>query len=61
VPEEQLPMEDLDAKGDLSYQKYPIKILLTSKRVTQTRRLRCARYNGVTIPRKKLLGKEKKS
>jgi hypothetical protein len=34
VPEEQLPMEDLDAKKDLSYQEYPIKILETSERVT---------------------------
>jgi hypothetical protein len=34
VPEEQVPKEDLDAKEDLSYQEYPIKILETSKRVT---------------------------
>jgi hypothetical protein len=34
VPEEQVPMEDLDAKGDLSYQEYPVKILETSERVT---------------------------
>jgi hypothetical protein len=34
VPEEQLPMEDLDGKEDLSYQGYPIKILKTSERVT---------------------------
>jgi hypothetical protein len=26
VPEEQLPMEDLDANEDLSCQEYPIKI-----------------------------------
>jgi hypothetical protein len=24
VPKEQLPMEDMDAKDDLSYQEYPI-------------------------------------
>jgi hypothetical protein len=30
-----LPMEDLNAKEDLSYQEYPIKILETSKRVTR--------------------------
>jgi hypothetical protein len=24
VPEEQIPMEDLDAKEDLSYQEYPV-------------------------------------
>jgi hypothetical protein len=34
VPEEQLPMEDMDAKEDLSYQEYPVKILETSERVT---------------------------
>jgi hypothetical protein len=34
VPEEQLSMEDLDAKQDLSYQKYHVKILETSERVT---------------------------
>jgi hypothetical protein len=34
VPEEQLPMEDLDAKEDLSYQEYPVKILETLERVT---------------------------
>jgi hypothetical protein len=61
VPKEQLPMEDLDAKEDLSYQEYPIKILETSERVTRKRRSRCARCNGAIIPRKKLLGKGKKS
>jgi hypothetical protein len=34
VPEKQIPMEDLDAKEDLSYQEYPVKILETSERVT---------------------------
>jgi hypothetical protein len=40
VPEEQLPMEDLDAKEDLSYQQYPIKILKTSERVTRNKQIR---------------------
>jgi hypothetical protein len=40
VPEEQKPMEDLDAKEDLSYQEYPTKILVTSKRVTQNKRIK---------------------
>jgi hypothetical protein len=40
VPEEQLPMEDLDAKDDLSYQEYPIKILKTSKRVTRNKKIK---------------------
>jgi hypothetical protein len=34
VLEEQIPMEDLDAKEYLSYQEYPVKILETSERVT---------------------------
>jgi hypothetical protein len=34
VAEEQVPMEDLDASEDLSYQEYPVKILETSERVT---------------------------
>jgi hypothetical protein len=40
MPEEQLPMEDLDAKEDLSYQEYPVKILETSERVTQNKKIR---------------------
>jgi hypothetical protein len=40
VPEEQIPMEDLDAKEDLSYQEYPIKILETSERVTRNKRIK---------------------
>jgi hypothetical protein len=35
-----LPMEDLDAKEDLSYQEYPVKILETSKRVTQNKSIK---------------------
>jgi hypothetical protein len=33
-------MEDLDAKEDLSYQEYHIKILETSERVTQNKKIR---------------------
>jgi hypothetical protein len=40
VPEEQLPMEDLGAKEDLSYQEYPVKILKTSERVTRNKKIR---------------------
>jgi hypothetical protein len=40
VPEEQLPMEDMDAKEDLSYQEYPVKILETSERVTRNKRIK---------------------
>jgi hypothetical protein len=40
VPEEQLPMEDLNAKEDISYQEYPVKILETSERVTRNKRIK---------------------
>jgi hypothetical protein len=40
VSEEQNPIEDLDAKEDLSYQEYPIKILKTSERVTRNKRIK---------------------
>jgi hypothetical protein len=40
VPEDQMPMEDLDAKEDLSYQEYPVRILETSKSVTQNKKIR---------------------
>jgi hypothetical protein len=39
VPEEQLPMEDMNVKG-LSYQEYPIKILETLERVTRNKKIR---------------------
>jgi hypothetical protein len=54
-------MEDLDAKEDLTYQEYPVKLLKTSERVTRNKRIEMLRCNGVTIPRKKLLGRENKS
>jgi hypothetical protein len=40
VPEEQLPMEDLGAKDDLSYQEYPVKILETSERITRNKKIK---------------------
>jgi hypothetical protein len=40
VPEEQIPMEDLDANEDLSYQEHPIRILETSERVTRNKRIK---------------------
>jgi hypothetical protein len=33
-------VEDLDAKEDLSYQEYPIKILETFERVTRNKRIK---------------------
>jgi hypothetical protein len=39
VPKEQISMEDLDAKEDLSYQEYPIKILEMSEKVIRNKRI----------------------
>jgi hypothetical protein len=39
VPEEHVPMEDLDAKNDISYQEYLVKILEISERVTQNNKI----------------------
>jgi hypothetical protein len=40
MPKEEIPMEDMDAKEDLSYQEYPIKILETFERVTRNKRIK---------------------
>jgi hypothetical protein len=37
VPEEQLPMEELNVNEDLTYSKYPIRILETSHRITRSK------------------------
>jgi hypothetical protein len=37
VPKEQLPMEELNVQGDLTYTEYPIKILDTLTRVTRNK------------------------
>jgi hypothetical protein len=37
VPEEQLPMEELDLRGDLTYSERPVKILDTVERVTRNK------------------------
>jgi hypothetical protein len=40
VPKEQLPIEYLDAKEDLSYHEYPVKILEISERVTRKKKIK---------------------
>jgi hypothetical protein len=40
VPEEQIPIEDMDASEDLSCQECPIKVLEASDRVTQNKRIK---------------------
>jgi hypothetical protein len=38
VPEEQMPLEELQVGEDLTYQEYPVKILDTSEKVTRNNR-----------------------
>jgi hypothetical protein len=40
VPEEQIPLEELVVKVDLTYEEYPIKILETVERVTRSRTIK---------------------
>ena len=37
VPEEQLPMEEVNVNEDLTYLEYPIRILETSRRITRSK------------------------
>jgi hypothetical protein len=45
VPEEQLPMEDLDAEEDLFYPEYPVKILEMFERVMQKKRIKMCKVH----------------
>ena len=40
VPEEQLPLEELDIRGDLSYKEYPVRILKIAERITRSKIIR---------------------
>jgi hypothetical protein len=43
VPEEQIPLEELTVKEDLTYEEYPVKILETTERVTRSRTIKMCR------------------
>ena len=40
VPEEQIPLEELAVKDDLTYEEFPIKILDMAEKVTRSRTIR---------------------
>ena len=40
VPKEQIPLEELSMKEDLTYEEYPIKILGTAEKVTRSRAIK---------------------
>jgi hypothetical protein len=39
VPEEQLPLEELNVQDDLTYTEHPVKILDTTERMTRSKRI----------------------
>jgi hypothetical protein len=45
VPEEQIPMKELNDREDLSNQEYPIKILEMFQRVTQNKRIKMCKVH----------------
>jgi hypothetical protein len=61
VLEEQLPMEEISVQGDLTYTENPIKIIYTLTRVTRSKVIKCARYNGVITEKMKPHWSEKRS
>jgi hypothetical protein len=61
VPKEQIPMEDLDAKEDLSYQEYPIKILETLERVTRNKKIKMCKVQWSHYTEEEATWEEKKS
>jgi hypothetical protein len=40
VPEEQIPLEELTVKENLTYEEFPVKILETAKKVTRSRTIK---------------------
>jgi hypothetical protein len=61
VPEEQMPMEEFDAKEDLSYQEYPVMILETSERVTRNKKIKMSKVQWSHHTKEEVHGKERKS
>jgi hypothetical protein len=61
VSKEQIPMEDLDTKEDLSYQEYPIKILETLERVTRNKKIKMCKVQWSHYTEEEATWEEKKS
>ena len=60
VPEEQISLEELVVKEDLTYEEFLVKILETAERVTRSQVIRCVRFSGIGIQKMRPLGKEKR-
>jgi hypothetical protein len=43
VPDEQIPLDELTVKEDLTYEEFPVKIIEIAERVTQSRVIKMCR------------------
>jgi hypothetical protein len=60
VPEEQWPIEEINVQGDLTYPKYPIKIIDTLTRGTRNKVIKMCKVQW-NMEKMRLLGKEKRN
>ncbi|WVZ96673.1 hypothetical protein U9M48_042279 [Paspalum notatum var. saurae] len=44
VPEEQIPLEEVDTQEDLTYSEYPVKLLEVSERVTRNKKIKMCKH-----------------
>ena len=61
VPEEQLPLEELNVQDDLTYSEHPVKILETSQRITRSKIIKMCKVQWSHHSEDEPLGKEKMS
>jgi hypothetical protein len=61
VPEEQLPLEELNIQDDLTYTEYLVKILDTLERITWSKRIRMCKVEWSHHAKDELLGNERTS
>jgi hypothetical protein len=47
VPEEQISLEELTVKEDLTYEEFPVKILETAKKSRGVELSKCVRFSGI--------------
>ena len=59
VPEEQLPLDELNVEDDLTYTEYQLESLRQQRWSLRIRLSRCVRFSGVITQRKRQLGKER--
>jgi hypothetical protein len=59
VPEEQLPLKELNVQDDLTYTEHPVKILDNWRESPRVRGFGSVRFSGVTMQRMRLHGNER--